>query len=323
VKEQRTVFMMPSICVIITMASFTFLLLTSWSPPANASGIIASGRFLDGNWEIVTTDENGENMVNLSNNPAHDSHPAWSHDGKHIAFASDRDGDYDIYIYDIYIMGADGSNQRRITRGPFSDSRPSFAPNGQSLIFTRMEPGDALNAKIFIIDIDGQNEDSLINGTEAEWSPDGKRIAFRKGQQGIFLADSDGGNKLGVTGAIDSDPSWSPDGRQIVFSSHRAKIGFSKIFRMDTDGDNIVQLTQLGDTGQHLAPTYSPDGQYIAFALSGGGPDGPTFRIMVMKADGSELKEISQGADPSWFDPAFAVDPAGKLADTWGRLKSR
>ncbi len=312
-KEQRIAFMMSSIYMII------ILLLTGWSEPASASGVIAFTKVLDGNWEIVTTDENGKNMVNLSNNPAEDSYPAWSHDGKHVAFASNRGGNMDIYI-----MDADGSNQRRITRDPLFDFSPSFAPDGQRLIFTRMELGDVSNAEIFVIDIDGRNEELLTDGMYAEWSPDGKRIAFGRRLWGIFLADPDGGNELGIAWSRDFSPSWSPDGSQIVFASQRAQLGHSKIFKMDADGENIIQLTRQDIREQHLAPTYSPDGQYIAFCLSA---PNKGYSVMVMEADGDELKEISQGSDPSWFDPAFArsyaVNPAGKLVDTWGSLKRR
>ena len=81
-----------SIHMMITLTSCIFLLLASWSMPASGSGVIAFTKVLDGNWEIVTTDENGKNMVNLSENPADDSYPAWSRDGRHIAFTSSRDG---------------------------------------------------------------------------------------------------------------------------------------------------------------------------------------------------------------------------------------
>jgi Tol biopolymer transport system component len=89
---------------------------------------------------------------------------------------------------------------------------------------------------------------------------------------------------------------------------------------MGADGRNQVDISgSLDDTD----PSWSPDGQHIAFSILSGVKD----RIMVMKADGSDLKEISEGSGPSWFDPAFArkyaVDPLNKSATLWGKLKGK
>ena len=71
----------------------------------------------------------GTNQVNLTNNPGNDSMPAWSPDGKHIAFCSDRDrtGDTDLNT-EIYRMQADGSNQVRLTNNPAQDMSPNWKP---------------------------------------------------------------------------------------------------------------------------------------------------------------------------------------------------
>jgi Tol biopolymer transport system component len=318
---------------IIMLCSFFFLLLESQLAMAGEGGKIAFSKVIGNNfdnWQIVVTDENGQNLVNLSNNNADNAYPVWSPDGKYIAFISGKDGNSEIYI-----MDADGSNQHRITNNPLIDSNPSFAPDGRSLIFTRT-PKDALgiidnlNAKIFTVDIDGKNERFITNGMEAKWSPDGKKIAFCKisGQWGINLMDADGRNQEDISGSlIDLDPFWSLDGRQIVFSSQRGNLGFTNIHKMDADGKNIVRLTQADE--QDYSPIWSPDGQYIAFsiAMQNFGFLKPT-RIVVMKADGSEPKVIAENAsDPSWFDPDFArkyaVNPLSKISTLWGKLKEK
>ena len=66
---------------------------------------------------------NGSGQRNLTRNPAFDADPAWSPDGRSIAFRSTRDGNTDIYI-----MNADGSGQRNLTRSPANEGRFAWAP---------------------------------------------------------------------------------------------------------------------------------------------------------------------------------------------------
>lgn len=72
----------------------------------------------------------GAGRVNLTRNPAADRDGQWSPDGRQIAFASDRDGDYDIYV-----MEADGSDVRQLTNDPGDDTDPSWSPDGSRIVF--------------------------------------------------------------------------------------------------------------------------------------------------------------------------------------------
>jgi len=67
----------------------------------------------------------GSNQRNLTNNSAYDNVPVWSPDGGQIAFESNRDGNWEIYV-----MDSDGSNLRRLTNNSAEDGTPAWSPNG-------------------------------------------------------------------------------------------------------------------------------------------------------------------------------------------------
>jgi hypothetical protein len=165
--------------------------------------------------------------VNLSDNEYCDQSPAWSPDGSRIAFASDRDGDWNIYV-----MNADGSAPKRVTRSPGVDRNPSWSPDGKRLAFESNRNGDF---DICVVGRGGAGERVLVersgNDLEPLWSPDGSRLAFVANHFGyhrdIMLVDP-------VTGAGDYPNGllaartggwpytnvhgicWSPDGRSIA-----------------------------------------------------------------------------------------------------------
>jgi len=98
----------------------------------------------------------GSEQINLTNNPAGESCPCWSPDGKKIAFHSRRDRNSDIYV-----MNADGSEQKRLTNNPGSDGNPSWSPDGKKIAFESSE--DIGNTKIYVMNADGSGRKNLTN----------------------------------------------------------------------------------------------------------------------------------------------------------------
>ena len=120
-----------------------------------------------------------------------------------IAFWSDRDGNYEIYV-----MDADGSNQTNLTNSNDLYERfPSWSPDGTKIIFTsagvRLVFGGAdPNGDIFVMDADGSNRTNLTNDVDAykypSWSPDSSKIVFVKSSE-IWVMNSDGSNQTQIS----------------------------------------------------------------------------------------------------------------------------
>lgn len=153
---------------------------------------------------------------------SHEEWPAWSPDGKYLAFTSTRDENQEVYVLQL----EDGA-ERRVTSDPAIDAHPAWSPDGKRLAFATARWGDL---EIALINPDGTN---LLRLTESPglddypaWSPDGQRLAFvsnRDGNFEIYLCNADGSNLVNLSQheAIDSFPAWSPDGQRLAFVSNR------------------------------------------------------------------------------------------------------
>src|SRR3954451_9244618 len=109
--------------VLLTNTSTALLILLACSVFATRAGEIAFESNHSGNSEIYLLDLQTEATHNLTRNPADDFTPAWSPDGKQIAFVSDRDGDKQP---ELYVMGADGSHLQRIASGEGQFANPTW-----------------------------------------------------------------------------------------------------------------------------------------------------------------------------------------------------
>ena len=256
----------------------------------------------DGNQEIYRMDEDGSNLVNLTNHPSNDSTPSASPDGSRIVFTSDRDGSYEIYTMDFY-----GNDLKQLTDGSISSFIPSYSPDSQKILYSSYVGGTS-NAEIFVMDADGGNKQQLTanpaRDESAVWSPDGTKILFTRltgsGWQ-LFSMDPDGSNENQLTsGGNNRDVAWSPDGMQIAYDN----VSGSNISRADIDPaatglSNIIPITSGSNEG---VPSWNP-GNRILYQLS-------DHSIYVMDSDGSNqtLLTTSTGINeyPRWLCAAFA-----------------
>jgi len=98
--------------------------------------------------EIWMINADGSGQTRLIDNPlTANPDPTFSADGRRIAFASQRDGNYEIYV-----MNADGSDQTRLTTSPVSDDQPAFSPDGRKIAFRSYRNG---NADLYLLNTDG------------------------------------------------------------------------------------------------------------------------------------------------------------------------
>jgi len=126
-----------------------------------------------------------------------------------IAFISNRDGDFEIFV-----MDADGADQDQLTDNTALDYSPVWSPDGSKIAFISDRDGDY---EIFVMDADGADQDQLTDNTAVDyrlvWSPDGSKIAFESDQDGdweIFVMDADGADQDQLTdnAAGDRNPDW-------------------------------------------------------------------------------------------------------------------
>jgi TolB protein len=199
----------PLLCCAFAVKDSTF----SWSPDGSAllyHGALEPSRqnniYIEGPNHFAPTP--------ITSNAGRNESPAWSPDGRQIAFQTDRDGNWEIYL-----MNVDGSGPVNLTRNGSADRLPNWSPDGRMIAFTSDRDG---NDEIYVMNRDGGDVKRLTTDTAQDsypsWSPDGKEIAFqstRSGNMDIFVMNSDGSNVHNVTNnaADDAAPSWGRDGR--------------------------------------------------------------------------------------------------------------
>jgi Tol biopolymer transport system component len=244
----------------------------AWSPDRTKIAFASKSDDIPPTLQIYVMNADGTGLIKLTNAGPYstwlNSEPAWSPDGSKIAFASDREENWEIWV-----MNADGTEQKRLTYFYGQDGSPTWSPDGTKIAFSSLLGGQYEERTIYMINANPvgyldpkpgltklTNFDPYMRWQHMNpaWSPDGTKIAFDSNQGGaeiwVMNADGSGQTQLTDNTAVDWHPAWSPGGSKIAFMSDRD--GSYEIFVMNADGTGQHDVTNEGDYNRD--PAWSP-----------------------------------------------------------------
>jgi TolB protein len=255
--------------------------------------VVKSGR----RHTLVVTDADGEGAQTALASPEPIISPAWSPDGRELAYVS-----FETQKAVVWVQDLNTGERRQIANFRGSNSAPAWSPNGRELAVTLSRDGIS---QLYVMPKAGGNPRRLTNSgaidTEATWSPDGGTIYFvsdRGGGPQIYRTPAGGGGAERVTfqGSYNISPALSPDGKLLAYVT-RDGGGAFKLVTQELESGTIRTLT---DTQDDESPSFAPNGRLIVYATRSQGRD----VLMTTTLDGRiKARLLSTGGDvrePAW-----------------------
>ncbi len=182
------------------------------------------------------------------NASAEDVDPAWSPDGRRLAWASGPPGSHDLFV-----MNGDGGQKQHVVEGAANDVEPAWSPDGAQIAYSSNRDG---HYKLWAVGSTGGEPSLLVDAPglmrSPAWSPAGDLVAYTGdvgGNADVWVAPVDGSPPRRATTApgFDGRPDWSPDGRRLAFVSNRG--GAQRIWLMRADGgrQQPLETSEPGD----------------------------------------------------------------------------
>ena len=228
---------------------------------------------------------------------------------------------------EIWAMDYDGANQHAITHLGTVSISPRVAPDNSRVAFSSLGR-DGFQIRMYSLLLGRLVTLPVAGGTNLSpaWSPSGREFAYsssRSGDPEIWIADSNGGSSRRITNfhGPDVSPTYNPkSGAQIAWISGRT--GLPQLYIMETDGSGVQRLT---DGGYATSPSWSPNGQFIAFAWNRkygpGAPGGQDIYVMEVASKRwiQLTHDIGRCDFPSWSPDGrhivFANSENGRAGD--------
>ncbi|MFZ4403458.1 MAG: translocation protein TolB [Pseudobdellovibrionaceae bacterium] len=264
--------------------------------------------------EIFVMDWDGSNVKQISSHSSIALSPAWSKDGRKIAYTAyvqkqkGKGRNADMLIYDTVT-----ARRTLISYRQGMNSGASFSPDGQFIYLTISQ---GTSPDIYKMNLDGTIVAKLTSGPNAALnvepaaSPDGKYLAFssdRAGRPMIYTMNVDGSTVKRITfaGQFNSSPAWSPDSKKLAFAGQSDD--HFDIFVMNVDGSNMIRLTSAKKSNGRWAnnedPSFSPDGRFVMYISNRTGKS----QIYISTVDGNEERRVTND-NYNYYRPKWSAN---------------
>ena len=268
------------------------------------------------NWNIYEYDKALQTTKQLTFDPADEENPAYSPDGRTIAFTSTkddhRDVDYNQKLRDIYTIDLITQYETNLTTNGSNDWKPRFSSDGNFIVFVS-ERNDLrevslteINSHIFIMEKDGSFQLELTKVEANDGGPvlrggETGTLYFdsnRNGSYDIYRMKADGTEIKQITYSREYDtvaPDLSAIGNRIAFFSDRD--GNYEIYMMNENGDDEIRVTS--NPADDLNPVFSNDGQKIIFFSNRSGNYDIYEASLDQRNEGASISDVVVKIDAS------------------------